>query len=185
MDNWDDLAFWNRTETDTKGHGSELGLVTFASLKIMKAHVIRSPIQSFDQDVHSRTIVNLSEYLLRVRRRHRYRDRPKCWTSLSEVRSLRRHDTSRPLRVHDRDRVRASKTHSLIMSMSRAKSTWLFFAITSGACAAFNGVFAKLCVPTPSPRPVLIMAQYNNRAHRFLVELSRHGVWTRPFKQIL
>ncbi|KAF1362934.1 hypothetical protein EJ07DRAFT_105630 [Lizonia empirigonia] len=30
------------------------------------------------------------------------------------------------------------------MSMSRAKSTWLFFAITSGACAAFNGVFAKL-----------------------------------------
>jgi hypothetical protein len=25
------------------------------------------------------------------------------------------------------------------------KSAWLFFAITSGACAAFNGVFAKLC----------------------------------------
>ncbi|KAF9694701.1 hypothetical protein EKO04_007493 [Ascochyta lentis] len=30
------------------------------------------------------------------------------------------------------------------MSVPRTKSAWLFFAVTSGACAAFNGVFAKL-----------------------------------------
>ncbi|KAF2630978.1 hypothetical protein BU25DRAFT_418633 [Macroventuria anomochaeta] len=30
------------------------------------------------------------------------------------------------------------------MSLPRTKTAWLFFAITSGACAAFNGVFAKL-----------------------------------------
>ncbi|KAJ4986307.1 hypothetical protein SVAN01_08242 [Stagonosporopsis vannaccii] len=30
------------------------------------------------------------------------------------------------------------------MSAPPAKSAWLFFSVTSGACAAFNGVFAKL-----------------------------------------
>ncbi|KAG9197949.1 hypothetical protein G6514_000668 [Epicoccum nigrum] len=30
------------------------------------------------------------------------------------------------------------------MSTPSSKSAWLFFAVTSGACAAFNGVFAKL-----------------------------------------
>ena len=30
------------------------------------------------------------------------------------------------------------------MSTPNPKSAWLFFAVTSGACAAFNGVFAKL-----------------------------------------
>ncbi|OCK77707.1 hypothetical protein K432DRAFT_333393 [Lepidopterella palustris CBS 459.81] len=32
----------------------------------------------------------------------------------------------------------------MIMDFIRAKPAWLIFAIASGACAAFNGVFAKL-----------------------------------------
>jgi hypothetical protein len=31
-----------------------------------------------------------------------------------------------------------------IMSLPQPKSAWLMLAISSGACAAFNGVFAKL-----------------------------------------
>jgi hypothetical protein len=37
------------------------------------------------------------------------------------------------------------------MSTPNPKSAWLFFAVTSGACAAFNGVFAKLYVLTYLP----------------------------------
>lgn len=46
------------------------------------------------------------------------------------------------------------KTQPPTMSTPAPKSTWLFFAVTSGACAAFNGVFAKLYIlTTPQPRP--------------------------------
>jgi hypothetical protein len=62
-----------------------------------------------------------------------------------------------------------SKTQPPIMSTPNPKSAWLFFAVTSGACAAFNGVFAKLYVPTTSQmRSSLTTAQHNHRAHNLL-----------------
>ncbi|KAG5980073.1 hypothetical protein E4U43_006785, partial [Claviceps pusilla] len=30
-------------------------------------------------------------------------------------------------------------------NLNAARTPWMFYAIASGACAAFNGVFAKLC----------------------------------------
>ena len=33
---------------------------------------------------------------------------------------------------------------SSVMSVPQTKSAWLVLAVASGACAAFNGVFAKL-----------------------------------------
>ena len=60
------------------------------------------------------------------------------------------------------------------MSTPNSKSTWLFFAVTSGACAAFNGVFAKLydltTYPT-QPRSNLTTTQHNHRAHNLVVAL--------------
>ncbi|MCJ1228186.1 hypothetical protein MMC12_004847 [Toensbergia leucococca] len=38
-------------------------------------------------------------------------------------------------------------------AMTAPKSPWLLFAIASGACAAFNGVFAKLYAIGPPPPP--------------------------------
>lgn len=57
------------------------------------------------------------------------------------------------------------------MSLPRTKSAWLFFAITSGACAAFNGVFAKLFVAIHHlNKPVLTTTQHNNRANKLMVK---------------
>jgi hypothetical protein len=47
------------------------------------------------------------------------------------------------------------------MSLPRTKSAWLFFAVTSGACAAFNGVFAKLYAPAPLPRRASSLTQHS------------------------
>jgi hypothetical protein len=39
---------------------------------------------------------------------------------------------------------------SRMSSFVRRQPVWLLLAVASGVCAAFNGVFAKLCVPTAS-----------------------------------
>lgn len=54
--------------------------------------------------------------------------------------------TSAPLSPDLKDNLETSKTDSDEMDNLSKKSQWIVLALASGACAAFNGVFAKLYV---------------------------------------
>src|ERR1700712_117831 len=71
-------------------------------------------------------------------------------SNISPIRVLAEYDVGRrswrstsPERFHRRS---PEATHTTSMETLRSSPTWLILAIASGACASFNGVFAKLYV---------------------------------------
>ncbi|KAM0298017.1 hypothetical protein ACHAPM_009301 [Fusarium culmorum] len=56
------------------------------------------------------------------------------------------------------------------------RSQWMFFAVASGACAAFNGVFAKFLIGLSSHKDII---EYIVRGSFFVLNLTFNGVmWT-------
>lgn len=53
----------------------------------------------------------------------------------------------------DEELVLEAEEHATAMDNISRKSQWILLAVASGACAAFNGVFAKLYVAFPSNFP--------------------------------
>lgn len=63
--------------------------------------------------------------------------------------------------------------------LSSHKSHWIFLAVASGACAAFNGVFAKLYViihPSPSSLPMHLLLNFKKRKE-YISDVQIMALW--------
>ena len=69
------------------------------------------------------------------------------------------------------------------MTGPRQQPTWLLLAIASGACAAFNGVFAKLCgASPPSLRCDLQSPQHDDGAHHDVGKVTGQRTQPQPIE---